>query len=62
LLPQAKEIQQGDQLQVDPVSGLITNKTNDKIYKVEGIPEHLMQMIRVGGLMPWLKEKYSVSE
>ncbi len=59
IFPQAKEVAAGDQLEVDPVKGIITNTSAGNVYHVEGIPEHLMQMINIGGLMPWLKEKYS---
>ncbi|TDJ44020.1 MAG: 3-isopropylmalate dehydratase [Gammaproteobacteria bacterium] len=57
--PQAKEIEAGQLLEVNPVEGMIRNVTSGQTYLVEGIPEHLMYMINAGGLMPWLKEKYS---
>ena len=60
--PQAAEISAGDTLSVDPIAGLITNKTADVTYQVDGIPEHLMQMIQVGGLMPWLKQHYGAKD
>ncbi len=59
LLPQASEIEAGQLLEVNPVDGVIVNATTSKTYEVEGIPRHLMHMIDAGGLMPWLKEKYS---
>jgi 3-isopropylmalate/(R)-2-methylmalate dehydratase small subunit len=43
------------------VEGVITNVTTGQTYKVEGIPPHLMEMINIGGLMPWLKEKYAAN-
>jgi len=61
IFPQAGEISAGDELQVDPVAGTIENKSTGSSYQVEGIPEHLMHMITAGGLMPWLKEKYTQS-
>ena len=59
VFPQAKEIEAGALLEVNPVEGLVRNATGGQTYVVEGIPEHLMYMINAGGLMPWLKEKYA---
>lgn len=59
LFPQAGEIQAGQLLEVNPVTGMIRNATSGSTYQVEGIPEHLMHMINAGGLMPWLKQKYA---
>ena len=59
VFPQAKEIEAGALLEVNPVEGVIRNATGGQTYVVEGIPEHLMYMIKAGGLMPWLKEKYA---
>jgi 3-isopropylmalate/(R)-2-methylmalate dehydratase small subunit len=60
-LPEQAEIHPGDQLEVDPVSGSIENRSTGESWQVEGIPEHLMGMIEVGGLMPWLKARYAQS-
>ena len=62
LFPQADEIEAGQLLEVNPVDGIIRNATTGSTYKVEGIPEHLMHMINAGGLMPWLKQKYSADQ
>ncbi|MGI9309494.1 MAG: 3-isopropylmalate dehydratase [Gammaproteobacteria bacterium] len=59
LLPEAKEITAGDILRIDVISGHISNESTGAQYKVSGIPAHLMQMIDAGGLMPFLKQKYS---
>lgn len=59
IFPQAEEIERGATLEVEPVEGIITNITAGKTYKVEGIPPYLMEMINIGGLMPWLKRKYA---
>lgn len=61
MLPQAAEIEAGQLLEVDVVEGAITNVTTKQSYIVEGLPPHLMEMINIGGLMPWLKEKYAGS-
>jgi 3-isopropylmalate/(R)-2-methylmalate dehydratase small subunit len=61
VFPEAAEIEAGSLLEVNPVEGIITNVTTGQTYKVEGIPPHLMEMINIGGLMPWLKEKYAAN-
>jgi 3-isopropylmalate/(R)-2-methylmalate dehydratase small subunit len=58
VFPQAAEIAAGAVLEVDPVRGFINDVSAGRTYQVEGIPEHLMHMIKAGGLMPWLKEVY----
>ena len=47
----------GDIVSVDPTSGAITNVTTGQTYRVAPIPAHLMDMIRLGGLMPYLKQR-----
>lgn len=61
ILPQAAEIEAGQLLEVNVVEGVITNAATSQSYIVEGIPPHLMEMINIGGLMPWLKEKYAAN-
>ena len=55
--PQSADIGPGDLLAVDAVTGSIENRKSGQHYTVDGIPEHLMQMIQAGGLMPWLKQR-----
>jgi 3-isopropylmalate/(R)-2-methylmalate dehydratase small subunit len=55
--PQYKEVQPGQELRVDAVSGKVENLTTGKVYAVDPIPAHLMEMITDGGLMPHLKKK-----
>lgn len=61
MFPQAADIEAGALLEVNPVQGIITNASTGQTYKVDGIPPHLMEMINIGGLMPWLKEKYAAN-
>jgi len=60
-LPQSVAIAAGDVLEVDPVAGTIDNTTQGQVISVDPIPDHLMQMITAGGLMPWLKQQYQAS-
>ena len=47
ICPEANSIRAGDRLTVDPAAGRIENET----------PDHLMDMIQDGGLLPHLKKK-----
>jgi 3-isopropylmalate/(R)-2-methylmalate dehydratase small subunit len=62
IFPAADEIEAGQLLEVDPVAGSVKNLTSGQAWQVEGIPEHLMEMINAGGLMPWLAKKYAVND
>lgn len=54
---EAHRIAEADQLMVDPVLGKITNKTRGEILSCKPIPDHLMAMVRAGGLIAHLKSK-----
>jgi len=47
----AKEIQNGDTVEVDYDNGIITNKTQNKQYKVAPFPPFLQKIINGGGLI-----------
>jgi 3-isopropylmalate dehydratase small subunit len=55
--PAAGEIQAGDALEVEPVSGRIIDRATTREYRVNGVPAHLMDMVAAGGLMPYLKQR-----
>lgn len=57
---EAGRISAGDRLSVDAEAGQIENLTNGERYACEGIPEHLMEMVRDGGLVPHLAKKRGV--
>lgn len=54
--PETEKIQKGDMLEVDYQEGLIKNVTRDQTYKCSKIPEHIMKLIKLGGLVPYLKQ------
>jgi 3-isopropylmalate/(R)-2-methylmalate dehydratase small subunit len=60
--PEYAEIRAGDELEVDPIAGRVTNLTQKKTYAVDPIPDYLMSMIKAGGLMPWLKQRLAAGE
>ncbi|MCE2890402.1 MAG: 3-isopropylmalate dehydratase [Hyphomonadaceae bacterium] len=53
----AHRIAEGDQLMVDPVLGKITNKTRGEVLSCKPIPDHLMAMVRAGGLIAHLQSR-----
>jgi 3-isopropylmalate/(R)-2-methylmalate dehydratase small subunit len=59
-LPQSSEIKEGDVVAIDMNSGTIINKTTDKTYSFNAIPEFMQELIECGGLMEYAaKEKKS---
>ena len=57
IFPQAADIRRGDQLRVDPIAGVVENLSASRQYAVSPLPEHLMEMVTAGGLMPYLKQQ-----
>ena len=49
------QIQEGDQLHVELGNGVITNKSSEKNIPCEPVPENLLVLINVGGLVPYLE-------
>tara|TARA_A100001037_G_scaffold259034_1_gene246579 strand:- start:10239 stop:10733 length:495 start_codon:yes stop_codon:yes gene_type:complete len=56
ICPDCKTISEGDELSVDPISGEVRNITQDKTMQAEPLPEHIMNMIKAGGLIPFLEK------
>ncbi|MEE9276648.1 MAG: 3-isopropylmalate dehydratase small subunit [bacterium] len=57
ICPGAGGIQAGDSLRVDPLGGVVENLTRGDRLEAEPLPDHIMDMIRAGGLVPYLKQK-----
>ncbi|MBM3599555.1 MAG: 3-isopropylmalate dehydratase [Alphaproteobacteria bacterium] len=53
----AGSIQSGDVLTVDPVAGRIINRSRAQTYSCVPIPDHLLEMVKDGGLLPHLAKK-----
>jgi 3-isopropylmalate/(R)-2-methylmalate dehydratase small subunit len=51
------KIAAGDQLVLEPEHGKVHNLTRNETYDCEPIPEHLVEMVRAGGLVPYLERK-----
>ena len=48
------EVETGDRLGVDIVRGTVTNLTSGKTLETTPPPEFLLEMLRAGGLIPFL--------
>ncbi len=59
--PDAADIAMGDGLSVDTSTGEIVDETQGKSFKCQPIPDHLMQIVDEGGLMPYLEKKLAKS-
>ena len=57
-LPQASEINEEDELEVDLENGVIKNITKQKSYTFTKYPEFLQDIIKNGGLIEWVKIKH----
>ncbi|HPC28831.1 MAG TPA: 3-isopropylmalate dehydratase, partial [bacterium] len=55
----AEQFSQGDFLEIDLENGLIINHTNGHRYDFIKYPDFLQQIIKSGGLISWVKEKYT---
>ena len=52
----AKDIKNGDEVEVDFDTGVITDKTKGKTYKAEPFPDFIKDIINAGGLLKSLKK------
>lgn len=53
-------IQEGDEIEVDLLAGKIMNNTQGTEYKGTKLPEHLIEMVTLGGLEPYLAKKLGI--
>jgi 3-isopropylmalate/(R)-2-methylmalate dehydratase small subunit len=51
------KIDEGDSLEIDLASGVIRNHTKNRVYKTQGFPKFLQEMIEDGGLLASVKRK-----
>lgn len=56
-IPDTSNIQQGDELEIDLVEGLVINHTQRMDYKGTKLPPHLVEMVKMGGLESYLAKK-----
>src|SRR5207248_1563869 len=56
--PQAAEaVQEGDELEVDLEEGIIRNFTKGDEYRCEAFPQFMNELLRMGGLVPWVRKQ-----
>jgi len=53
----AEAIDAGDEIVIDFVSGIITNKTKGETYKAEPLPPFMQGLIESGGLVEYVRMK-----
>ncbi len=51
----SKDIDCGDDVEVDFDMGVITNKTKNKTYQAAAFPEFMQELINAGGLVKYIK-------
>lgn len=56
-LEEVGAINDGDLLEIDLSSGIITNLTSRQVYKTQVFPEFLRQIVTEGGLINYIKHK-----
>ncbi len=53
----ATGVETGDDLEIDLDSGLIVNLTQGQTYQAEPIPEFMQELLKMGGLIPYVQQK-----
>jgi 3-isopropylmalate/(R)-2-methylmalate dehydratase small subunit len=54
------EINDGDELEIDPLKGLIKNLSQNKEYQCSALPEHILDLIKSGGLVSVLEKEKNI--
>lgn len=54
-------IDEGDEIEINLLEGKITNHSKGEVYEGTKLPEHLIEMVKVGGLEPYLAKKLGIS-
>lgn len=53
----AERIDEGDEVSVDPQTGIITNHTKGETYQAAAFPPFIQQLISAGGLVSYVQQK-----
>jgi 3-isopropylmalate/(R)-2-methylmalate dehydratase small subunit len=56
-----KEISEGDEIDADPQTGSIVNRTTGRIYQAKPLPQFVMKIVDAGGIVNFLKT-HEISE
>jgi 3-isopropylmalate/(R)-2-methylmalate dehydratase small subunit len=57
--PDTDSIQEGDELDVDIASGIITNHTKHETYQATPLPEFVRNIVDAGGLIEYTRQQVS---
>ncbi len=57
ICPDSHRINSGDSLSVDPTRGIVHNHTRGELLHCDPLPDHLLRMVRDGGLLPHLQKR-----
>jgi 3-isopropylmalate/(R)-2-methylmalate dehydratase small subunit len=47
----------GDEITVDVAAGVVRNETNGREFAADPLPEFVMEIVRAGGLVPWVRAR-----
>jgi 3-isopropylmalate/(R)-2-methylmalate dehydratase small subunit len=53
----ASKVEEGNEIEVDLESGVVTNLTKNETYRAQPFPEFMQQIIAAGGLMNYVMSK-----
>lgn len=56
-ISETDSIQEGDSLRIDMAAGSIVNQTRNQTYTFAPIPEFMMELLELGGLMEYAKKE-----
>ncbi len=56
-LADTDRISDGDEIEIDLSSGTIRNNSKNETYRTQPFPGFLEELIKAGGLLPWVKAK-----
>lgn len=52
------KVDNGDELEIDLANGTIKNLNKDHTYRTQAFPEFLQELVKKGGLMNYIKNRY----
>ena len=58
----ADDIQTGDELEVDLEQGVIINHTKQKTYQAQPTPPFMRELLKAGGLVPYVRKQMDARE
>lgn len=52
-----EDISSGDEVEVDLAAGVVHNRTTGRSHTAEPLPEFVMEIVRAGGLVEWVRSR-----